>query len=75
MQFTTGCKTGLTGWNGVVLDQIMPMAYSTSEEEVKQQIKKALEVAGKTPVIAGLGAYRMLEDSRRLERIIKQVQK
>ena len=58
-----------------LLDQIMPMAYSTSEEEVKQQIKKALEISGKTPVIAGLGAYRMLEDSRRLERIIRQVQK
>jgi uncharacterized lipoprotein YddW (UPF0748 family) len=42
-----------------LLDVLCPMAYTTDANVFQQQVAAAKDIAGKTPVWAGIGAYRL----------------
>jgi uncharacterized lipoprotein YddW (UPF0748 family) len=42
-----------------LLDVLCPMAYTTDANVFQQQVAAAKEIAGRTPVWAGIGAYRL----------------
>jgi uncharacterized lipoprotein YddW (UPF0748 family) len=46
-----------------LVDALCPMAYTPESELFEQQIRDATELAGATPVWAGIGAYRLLNRS------------
>jgi uncharacterized lipoprotein YddW (UPF0748 family) len=46
-----------------LVDALCPMAYTPESDLFEQQIRNATELAGATPVWAGIGAYRLLSRS------------
>jgi uncharacterized lipoprotein YddW (UPF0748 family) len=49
-----------SGWlSGGLLDAICPMAYTTNPDVFRSQISSAEQLAGRSPVWAGIGAYRL----------------